>query len=89
MLRFIEVRRQKQLGMNLQAISAVEGSVKLIEGTRDGGLSDALNALSKRMDIHPALKAGTAKRCYAQETCGKANSHNGTEHQWLIVGACR
>lgn len=41
-----------------EAISAVEGAVKLIEGVRGGGLDKALDALSKRIEIHGALKAG-------------------------------
>jgi hypothetical protein len=44
-----------------EAISAVEGIVKIIEGVRGGGLSSALNALSKRIEIHPAFKEGLEK----------------------------
>jgi hypothetical protein len=41
-----------------EAISAVEGTVKLIQGAKTGGLSGALDALSERIEIHAALKAG-------------------------------
>jgi len=44
-----------------EAISAVEGVVKMIDGTRAGGLHDALAAVSARIDLHPALKAGLEK----------------------------
>lgn len=44
-----------------EAISAVEGTVKLINGTRGGGLLGALEAISERLDLHPALKAGLEK----------------------------
>jgi hypothetical protein len=41
-----------------EAISAVEGTVKLIEGVKGGGLDKALDSLAKRVEIHGALKAG-------------------------------
>lgn len=44
-----------------EAISAVEGAVKLIEGRRGGDLKDALEALSKRLTIHPSLRDGLLK----------------------------
>jgi len=44
-----------------EAISAVEGVVKLINGTRGGGLSAALDAVSERIALHPSLKAGLDK----------------------------
>lgn len=44
-----------------EAISAVEGVVKLISGTRGGGLHGALEAISEHLDLHPALKAGLEK----------------------------
>jgi hypothetical protein len=44
-----------------EAISAVEGTVKLIEDVRGGGLQDALDALAKKADIHKALREGLVK----------------------------
>jgi hypothetical protein len=44
-----------------EAISAVEGVVKLINGSRSGGLSDALEAVSAKIEMHPALKLGLEK----------------------------
>jgi len=44
-----------------EAISAVEGVVKLIEGVRGGGLDDALDALGRRIMIHRALRDGLVK----------------------------
>lgn len=44
-----------------EAISALEGVVKLIEGVRGGGLKDALDALAKRMEVHGALRDGFIK----------------------------
>jgi AbiJ-like protein len=41
-----------------EAMSAVEGAVKLIQGQKTGGLAAALDALSERVEIHGALKAG-------------------------------
>src|SRR5207253_3347529 len=41
-----------------EAISAVEGVVKLIEGVRGGGLKGALDSLAKRVEMHPALREG-------------------------------
>lgn len=44
-----------------EAISAVEGVVKLINGTRGGGLKEALDVVAPRIDLHPALKTGLEK----------------------------
>jgi hypothetical protein len=44
-----------------EAISAVEGVVKLINGTRGGGLRDALDAVSAKIEMHQALKLGLDK----------------------------
>ncbi len=41
-----------------EAISAVEAVVNLINGSRGGGLSGALNALAPQIGMHPALKRG-------------------------------
>ena len=35
--------------------------VKLINGTRGGGLHAALGAVSAKLELHPALKAGLEK----------------------------
>jgi hypothetical protein len=44
-----------------EAISAVEAVVKGINGTRGGGLHDALGAVSAKIEMHSALKAGLEK----------------------------
>jgi hypothetical protein len=44
-----------------EAISAVEGVVKLINGTRGSGLRDALEVVSAKIEMHPALKTGLDK----------------------------
>jgi hypothetical protein len=44
-----------------EAISAVESVVKIINGTRGGGLHEALEAVSAKIEMHPALKAGLEK----------------------------
>ena len=44
-----------------EAISAVESVVKVINGKRGGGLHDALEVVSARIELHPALKAGLDK----------------------------
>ncbi len=44
-----------------EAISAVEGVVKLINGTRGGGLRGALEAVSDKIELHPSLKGGLDK----------------------------
>jgi hypothetical protein len=44
-----------------EAISAVESTVKHITGSGGEGLNDALNKLSKRAPIHPALAEGFRK----------------------------
>jgi hypothetical protein len=44
-----------------EAISAVEAVVKIINGARGGGLHEALQAVSAKIEIHPALKAGLEK----------------------------
>jgi AbiJ-like protein len=44
-----------------EAISAVEAVVKGINGTRGGGLHEALGAVSAKIEMHTALKAGLAK----------------------------
>jgi AbiJ N-terminal domain 4 len=44
-----------------EAISAVEAVVKGINGTRGGGLHDALGAVSAKIEMHHALKAGLEK----------------------------
>src|SRR5262249_44349480 len=44
-----------------EAISAVEGVVKRLEGTRSGGLSAALDSLADRIDLHRSLKIGLEK----------------------------
>jgi hypothetical protein len=44
-----------------EAISAVEAVVKGINGTRGGGLHEALGAVSAKIEMHTALKAGLEK----------------------------
>lgn len=44
-----------------EAISAVEGAVKLIQGVRGGGITSALTALDKKLKLHPAFKDGMVK----------------------------
>jgi len=44
-----------------EAISAVESIVRVINGKRGGDLRDALEAVSTRIELHPALEAGLAK----------------------------
>lgn len=44
-----------------EAISAVESVVKVINGTRGGGLHAALETVSAKIEMHPALKAGLEK----------------------------
>jgi hypothetical protein len=44
-----------------EAISAVESATKLIGNQRTGALDPALDALSLKMPIHPAMKAGFSK----------------------------
>jgi hypothetical protein len=44
-----------------EAISAVEAVVKGINGTRGGGIHEALGAVSAKIEMHPALKAGLEK----------------------------
>ncbi len=44
-----------------EAVSAVEAVVKNITGTRGGGLRGALDAVSAKIEMHPALKAGLEK----------------------------
>ena len=44
-----------------EAISAVEGLVKIINGTRGGGLHAALETVSAKIEMHQALKAGLEK----------------------------
>ena len=44
-----------------EAISAVESVVKVINGKRGGGLHEALEAVSGRIELHPALKTGLEK----------------------------
>ncbi len=60
-----------------EAISAVEGVVKLINGTRGGGLNAALEAVSARIELHPALKAGL-ERLY-----GYTSDEDGIRHPIL------
>lgn len=44
-----------------EAISAVEGVVKRVNGSRGGGLHDALEVVSAKIEMHPALKIGLEK----------------------------
>ena len=44
-----------------EAISAVESVVKLVNGTRGGGLREALDAVSAKIEMHQALKTGLDK----------------------------
>jgi hypothetical protein len=44
-----------------EAISSVEGVVKIINGTRGGGLHEALEAVAANIEMHPALKGGLEK----------------------------
>lgn len=44
-----------------ESISAVESAVKLITGTRGGGLDDAMNVLAAKTGMHGALKSGLSK----------------------------
>lgn len=44
-----------------EAISAVEGVVKIINGTRSGGIDKALDAVATKIEMHPALKTGLEK----------------------------
>jgi hypothetical protein len=63
-----------------EAVSAVEGTVKLINGSRGGGLHDALEALSAKIDLHPALK-GALEKLY-----GYASDSDGIRHARLEAG---
>jgi hypothetical protein len=60
-----------------EAISAVEGVVKSINGSRGGGLHDALQAVSAQIEMHPALKAGL-ERLY-----GYTSDEGGIRHAML------
>ncbi len=57
-----------------EAISAVEAVVKIINGTRGGGLHEALQTVSAKIEIHPALKAGLEK-LYAYTSDGDGIHH--------------
>ncbi len=63
-----------------EAVSAVEGTVKLINGSRGGGLHDALEAVSAKVDLHPALK-GALEKLY-----GYASDEDGIRHARLEAG---
>ena len=63
-----------------EAVSAVEGTVKLINGSRRGGLRDALEAVAAKIDLHPALKAGM------QKLYGYASDEEGIRHARLEAG---
>jgi len=63
-----------------EAVSAVEGTVKLINGSRGGGLHDALEAVAAKIDLHPALKAGM------QKLYGYASDEAGIRHARLEAG---
>jgi hypothetical protein len=57
-----------------EAVSAVEGVVKVINGTRGGGLHEALETVSKRLELHPAFKACLEK------LYGYASNEGGVRH---------
>jgi hypothetical protein len=75
-----------------EAISAVEGLVKLVGGSRSGGLHAALEAGSSKLKMHPALKSALEKLyAYASDAEGvrhaivEESTVDETEARFMII----